>query len=281
MSVRSRNWCFTLNNWTDKEFDKIRMIPCQYMIVGEEVGKEGTKHLQGFVVYENARTFRELKDLLGSRAHIEKCKGTAMQNIEYCSKECNFFEKGTRPKGQGKRTDIDKMKELVKLKAPMKDIVMEAKSFQAVRFAQIAMYYVQEDRVEKPKVYWRWGLAGVGKTKWVFDTYKDIYIKDGTMWWDSYMQNECICIDDFDGKWPYRDLLRLLDRYPYQGQIKGGYVKINSPYIVITCEHPPEWFWEGNELQQVLRRIDDCTQVCAQKSGVILKSPTLNEMVQF
>jgi len=50
-------------------------------------------------------------------------------------------------------------------------------------------------------------------------------------------------------------LLRLLDKYPYQGQIKGGYVKINSN-IIITCEFPPEYFWKGNELAQITRRIN-------------------------
>jgi hypothetical protein len=71
-------------------------------------------------------------------------------------------------------------------------------------------------------------------------------------------------IDDFDGKWPYRDLLRLLDRYVYQGQIKGGYVHINSDYIIITCEHRPEEYWSGNELTQVRRRLDcvhECTNI--------------------
>lgn len=77
------------------------------------------------------------------------------------------------------------------------------------------------------------------------------------MWWDGYEQQEAIIIDDFDGKWPYRDLLRLLDRYPYQGQYKGGYVKINSPYIYITCEYSPSFFWRGNEFAQIHRRLSE------------------------
>lgn len=105
------------------------------------------------------------------------------------------------------------------------------------------------------------------------EKHKTYYIKDGTQWWDEYEQQEAIIIDDFDGKWPFRDLLRLLDRYPYQGQFKGGYVPINSPFIYITCEHPPDWFWgpmakapltgdrSANELAQMLRRIDEIVHV--------------------
>ena len=165
MSIRSRNWCFTVNNWTQEEYEKIKMLPCKYMIVGEEVGKEGTPHLQGFILYENAKTWNELK-IACNRMHIEKCKGNAFQNVEYCEKEGTFFEKGERPKGQGKRTDIDRMKEMVIAGAPMKDIVMEAKSFQAVRFAQLARYEFMEHRKDKPWVMWISGLAGTGKTKY-------------------------------------------------------------------------------------------------------------------
>jgi len=81
------------------------------------------------------------------------------------------------------------------------------------------------------------------------------------MWWDGYEQQEAIIIDDFDGKWPYRDLLRLLDRYPYQGQFKGGYFKVNSPYIYITCEFAPSYFWQGNEYAQVFRRLKEVKYV--------------------
>jgi len=277
MSDRSRNWCFTLNNWTEEEFEAIKKIECRYMIVGEEYSKEGTPHLQGFIIYKNARTFKEIKSTI-PKAHIEKCKGNAIQNIEYCRKDNFFYEFGDRPK-QGKRTDIEKMKELVILNAPMKEIVMEASSYQGVRYAQIAKYYLSEDRKVKPKVIWLFGKAGTGKTKWVFDNFKDIYIKDGTMWWDNYCSNECICIDDFDGKWPFRDFLRLLDRYPYQGQVKGGYVKINSPNIIITCEFNPKHFWVDNELSQVLRRIDEIRSVGHTEVGGNTESPSFETWI--
>lgn len=120
---------------------------------------------------------------------------------------------------------------------------------------------LDEDREEAPHVVWLWGKAGVGKTRRAIESHASCYIKDGTQWWNGYNQEEAIVIDDFDFRWPYRDLLRLLDRYKYQGQTKGGYVKINSPYIYITCEHPPSYHWAGNELKQVLRRVAEVAEV--------------------
>lgn len=40
--------CFTLNNYTSREFDLIKQTPVSvYGIIGEEVGENGTPHLQG------------------------------------------------------------------------------------------------------------------------------------------------------------------------------------------------------------------------------------------
>jgi len=115
----------------------------------------------------------------------------------------------------------------------------------------------QSHRTAPPEVYWLHGLAGVGKTRTIIDKFgqENVYIKDGTPWWDNYSQQQVILIDDFDNAIPYRTLLRILDRYAYQGQVKGGYVNINSPYIYITCEFPPDYYWSNNQLDQVTRRI--------------------------
>lgn len=143
--------------------------------------------------------------------------------------------------------------------ADMCEIAMEVKSYQALRFAEKFKYYCMEDRMEPPIIYWRWGPSGVGKTRWAFDTfgYGNVYMKDGSKWWDGYDQQKCILIDDFEGASDFRQFLRVLDRYPYQSENKGGYIKLNSPYIVITSEFPPAHFWKNNELYQVVRRIED------------------------
>ncbi len=265
-----------MNNYNDADLHSLENCDCRYMVFGYEIGKEGTEHLQGYTYFKDAKTLSALKKWGGpwAKMHLEISKGNAFQNITYCKKDGNFEEYGKEPV-QGKRTDIDVMKDMVCAGADMKKIVMEAKSFQAVRFAEILKNYISEDRTEAPWVLWRWGKAGVGKSSWVHGWKDkkcylpwgdDIYIKDGTQWWNGYNGQSCICIDDFDGKWPFRDFLKLLDRYPYQGQYKGGYVKISSPYIVITCEFPPEYFWSDNELKQVSRRLKEVLEVCCTDS---------------
>ena len=51
--------------------------------------------------------FLHFKRRLSSKPHIEVAMGSAAQAIAYCEKDGVFWEKGVRPKGQGKRSDIE------------------------------------------------------------------------------------------------------------------------------------------------------------------------------
>lgn len=86
---RFRRWCFTLNNWTQEELLHLTNFfddrNAKY-IMGEEVGEEGTPHLQGYVEWPNQVRFETLK-LASERAHWEKAKAKRAENVKYCSKD--------------------------------------------------------------------------------------------------------------------------------------------------------------------------------------------------
>lgn len=92
-SIRARNWCFTLNNYTEKEFEytkKYCEIHCKNYRIGKEVGKKGTPHLQGFFVFKNQKKFDTLKkqlNVISTKFHLEKMKGSIKENIKYCEKD--------------------------------------------------------------------------------------------------------------------------------------------------------------------------------------------------
>jgi hypothetical protein len=69
-----------------------------------------------------------------------------------------------------------------------------------------------------------------------------------------------VIIDDYRCSFcQFNELLRLLDRYPYQAQIKGGTVELIAPNIYITAPKAPAEMWATRteeDLQQLLRRID-------------------------
>lgn len=263
-----RHVCYTLNNYTEEDYQKLIKWRARYHVVGKEIGEEGTPHLQGYFEFTNSKKWQTLKNF-NQRIHWEIRRGTPKEASEYCKKDGDFLEIGTIS-SQGERNDLEDIKKKLDNKVPMIKIAQEHfgdflrynKSFE--KYLMLS----QKHREEPPIITWYWGLAGVGKTSIAYDKHKgNVYIKDGTQWWDGYSQEEAIIIDDFDGKWPYRDLLRLLDRYPYQGQVKGGYVKINSKFIYITCEHPPQFYWQGNALAQVKRRLNLTAEVTGNTIG--------------
>jgi hypothetical protein len=265
---KSRWWFLTLNNYTKDEIVKMLSINFAWLVYqGEECPTTGTPHIHACIYYKNAVVMPKRHI---PRGHWEKVF-RAEACVKYCTKEESRvdgpFEYGERPR-QGTRTDLATIAEKY-VNSTERDFADEnpehfVKYYRGLRELKNVMSFNDRDRTKPPIVIWSWGKTGCGKTYYPVEKFGEgnYYMKDGTKWWDGYTQQECIIIDDFDGAWPYRDFLRLLDKYAYQGQVKGGYVKINSPYIYITCEHPPSHFWDGNELDQVSRRITGKVWYC-------------------
>lgn len=97
--VRSRAFCFTINNYTYDDIDGILDLidDSEYLVFGFEIGgKLKTPHIQGYVYFNNPQTRRHVNFYL-KYAYIAPAKGTPDQNFEYCSKDGEFYEYGVRP----------------------------------------------------------------------------------------------------------------------------------------------------------------------------------------
>lgn len=257
--IRARSWCFTKNNPDGSE---LYDIECKYIIVGNEYGeKNNTHHHQGFIMFKNATTFKRVKKILPEGSHIEICKGSPQDNIKYCSKEEILFEKGEKPK-QGKRTDLDEIKEIVENHGGMKDILNIAKSYQSAKMGEILLKYKEKPRTWKTNVKWYYGSTGVGKTKTAFEELNEPWVSGKNLkWWEGYDAHENVIIDDFRGDFcTFHELLRILDRYEYRIENKGGSRQLLAKNIIITCPKSPEEIYENRsdeDIKQLLRRIDE------------------------
>lgn len=102
----AKAWCFTLNNYTQEELGALvqqfqTLADKYFYIVGEEIGEQGTPHLQGYIEKRTGR-FRPLPLFEVKRdntqcMHFEKAKGNRKQNYKYCSKEEKFVTNIPRP----------------------------------------------------------------------------------------------------------------------------------------------------------------------------------------
>jgi len=102
---RHRSFCFTINNYTNEHIDILLYMSFKYMIFGFEKGTEKlTEHIQGYVQFDNPRSWDAVVNTLPYAAHVEVAGGNPKQNIDYCSKENEFYEFGDRPTEGGRLT---------------------------------------------------------------------------------------------------------------------------------------------------------------------------------
>jgi hypothetical protein len=263
---RSKHWCFTLNNYTQSEYEQtLELLEQQttYGIVGKEKGHTGTPHLQGYCVFHSRKRLSQVKQLL-SRAHWEKAKGSPRQNQTYCSKEGDFAEFGDCPGGQGTRTDLAQLHADIKAGKTMQEIqdkhwAAYLKYHRAIQHAILLRSKVRDWEVDV-RVYW--GTTGLGKTRRAIEeAAQDVYIHSGEKWFDGYDGGDAI-FDDFGGsEFKLTYLLKLLDRYPMRVPVKGGYVQWKPKRIWITSNRSPDDWYPNAHSEHIVALRRRFTQV--------------------
>lgn len=267
MSARSRNWCFTLNNYTEDDFTRLTTVNAQvrYIVVGREVGIEhNTSHLQGYIIFHNAKTMPQAKAFISDRAHIELPKGTFAENRAYCTKEGNATEIGEAPKEKGKRSDLEDIKKAINQDHKgIFEVIDMATSYQSIKMAEALFKYQKQPPPFKRTIKWYWGATGTGKTRSaVEESNGDFYITTDTLkWWDGYTGQKVVILDDLRPQSiEFHVLLRLLDRYPVRLQVKGAsfWMPASSDTIIITSSLSPEqWQCGLEDREQLIRRLDE------------------------
>lgn len=284
MSRRYRNFCFTLNNYTN---DEIRLLQANqsrfsYLIYGKEVGENGTPHLQGYVEMIQQVSLKTIKSFL-QRAHIEPRYGTAIQAKEYCEKsDMNPYIYGKLSQ-QGRRTDLDEVaSSLTEDKMTVRDIAMTYPK-QFIKYhkgIEKLRNLCVEPRTEPPNVIVIYGASGLGKTKYFYDNYKDGYKWEPHQgqWFDGYDGQQSILFDEFRGQLPFTMLLNLLDRYETKVQVKGGMAQFVAKDIIITSpDHPKLWYPNLNErMKQLYRRISKIIFLYIDNNGSIQQTENDN-----
>ena len=66
-------------------------------MLGYETGSNGTRHIQGYVVFINNCRFNRAKSNICLRAHLELARGTHLEASAYCKKDGNYEEFGELP----------------------------------------------------------------------------------------------------------------------------------------------------------------------------------------
>jgi len=252
---RSKHWVFTLNNYSEAEYEDVLTKECVYLVVGKEVGESGTPHLQGYIVMPSLKSLAQMKKVVGDRAHLERAKGTASQNFAYCSKDSDFTETGSRPADPGRsggeanrerwQRALDQAEAGEKVDDPQIRLVHH-RAIKAVRI-DLLMSRELEDTTEQ--MLWYWGKSRTGKSRAAIALFPKPYKKLCNKWWDGYVDQHAVVIEDFDAlHWALGTHLKIwADRYPFNAEIKGGQVMIRPKVIIVTSNYHPSSIWHNEE----------------------------------
>lgn len=274
---KARSWCFTDNNCRSTVVNALFDVKegtfleptdlhhrCNYLYVSKEVGASGTPHYQGYITFDIAVRMSTVKKALECKeVHLEVARGSPISNEEYIAHTgkhsdkmgllCGPISVGTRPAGQGSRTDISRAvsvlretKSLIRVAEETPDVFLKYHT----GLSKMNLMFNRPPKVRDLHVSVFWGPPGTGKSwRAVHDS------DDGTpvvckgtnnnLWWDDYDHSQRgIILDELRGNTlPYTLLLRVLDPYPLQVDNKGGRLWAHWTRVIITSNlHPSMWY---------------------------------------
>lgn len=261
---RMRYVCMTLNNYTEDEYSSIvaRKDEVSYLVVGKEVGDSGTPHLQMYVEFKanNGKTMSAIKKFFKTdRLHIEERKGTQEQASEYCKKEDDFVEFGELSQ-QGQRTDWKMALEMLQSGMSVTDVItVQPQLMPCIKALERMRQITKCDPIERDvNVIVAYGDAGAGKSRFFWEMDDNLFSKPNGDWWDGYMGEDSVLLDDFYGGIMYAEFLKVLDRYKLRVPVKGGFVGARWKNVFITSNEAPSKWYKHGMTPALKRRISKC-----------------------
>lgn len=247
----AKGWVFTVNNYKEHHCEAIMRMnigdDVTGIVVGKEVGEQGTPHLQGAIGFSSRKTLKQLVEMFPG-AHVEVMRGTWQQNVVYCTKQNNVLRReGTGPQ-QGERSDLETIYGLIKSGSSL-DVIMDTFPSQYMRYSRaIEQCYDRVHRLDRKKkepvqVVWIYGESGSGKS-WITDEYAEDCLAEGKTvftweadgdWWDGYDGEEVIIMNEFKGDLSYTRMLKLCDVYTTKLRRRGrSPVLLKAKIIIIN-----------------------------------------------
>lgn len=286
--ARYRAWVFT--KWDNFDFENVK---CNYIVVGHEIAPStGKEHWQGYIEFKDAKTLSAVRKLFNNeKMYLWNRRGTPEQASNYCKKGKDFVEFG-KISGQGTRTDLIKIKDLIVEGLKVDDIVMN----DPLTYHQYGRTLTKIEDIALRKKFrswmttcdWLYGPTGSGKSHKAFEGYSPethyVLNLNDNGWWDGYTGQETIIINEFRGQIKYSELLDLIDKYPKTVKRRNREpVPFLGRHIVVTSSMKPSEVYhnleQGDGIGQLLRRINvkKITHYTEVVGGNIVPRPVEND----
>lgn len=274
-NLRSRNFQLTLNkisNYEGLTNELKKLKTCKFLISCREIAPTtGHEHIHIYVHFE--QPYKLSKKILSYGAHVEICRGSPKQNIDYISKDGNIIEEwGTRP-SQGTRT-VAEMKEMsidevspqyYKIKKQIDEDERSKNTFFDM------LNEIRNKNLKAPEIVYITGPSGKGKTYKAYEMAVEKYTNDeigkltlNNNFIDIVNENaKCFVIEEFrDSQIRASDFLQLTDKYGYRANTKGGFCTLRPEMIIICSIKHPLTIYHDEVNTQFMRRITSHINLC-------------------
>lgn len=233
--------------------------------LGANVGDQGESyhHWQLYCITKKKASAMQVKSCFANEAHVELTRSEAAE--EYCLKDATCidgtrFELGQRPIRRNAPVDWERVWELAK-SGDLLGIPANIRVQNYRTLCQIRSDFAAPVAIERMvSVYW--GRSGTGKSRraWM-EAGNHAYCKDPrSKFWYGYRDQSMVIIDEFRGGIDIAHLLRWLDRYPCNVELKGSSCPLSAEKIWITSnKSPAEWYPEldAATLEALMRRFHE------------------------
>lgn len=200
----------------------------------------GRIHNQGFVRFHTRKRFSSVKKLFGDSVHIEYAR-CVEKAIAYCMKEDSRvacpIEIGVRPEPRKRKINV--IEELKKC-TPLDLIQQQPQIWRSLKQLQNLHCALVSPRTKMTEGVFLSGATGTGKSRICqiisgYLGYQETFWAPADLkWMDGYSGQKLVIIDEFRGGVPPSRILRLIDRYPYQVEVKGGFTQWKPVMILMT-----------------------------------------------
>lgn len=251
---KARHWQLTLNQ--TEYFNNVweyltSRKNCIYAIACEETAPS-TGHIHNHIYAQyNIPVALSIKKCCG--AHIENCRGTPQENVNYIKKDGKIIaEYGEfRSWGGNRMPTIKEVQEMSEADV----CTLPANLINCVKKIRNE---VPGERYWKPVyVEWHYGPTGSGKTRKAFeDGAEPVEYHNGffTDWGGARV----IVLEEMRGQIPYPELLKILDDYHnyYKVNIKGGFKYVDLDKVYITSPKTPHDCYPNQDRVDSIKQLD-------------------------
>lgn len=266
--VDSKSWFLTYPRCSlDKEVVldllKAKGKPIVGAVVASELHEDGSPHVHVYLLLGDRFNCRNPRfwDLGSHHGNYQAAKSLEAV-IKYIKKDGNYLEFGTLNWEEKLKSRKEHRRYLgAKLigGTPLLEVVQEdpALLFGLKKLREDLTVWTQlslkPTDASDVRGIWIWGPPGVGKSRYVRCQEPSLYLKAQNKWWDGYIGEKAVLIDDFDKQGTcLSHLLKIwADRYACSGEIKGGQVPLVHERFYVTSNYSIDQLFDPRLDQEV------------------------------